>query len=562
MNHEIMQCIGIIFNFMVKKLQKENIKKNTINIFDGDIDKINSNVDDLKVDQRVKMHVESDDDFEISVLKKIGNIIPSFLEGIGPDNPDGKLITMTRLILDCVIDDKKLSIESIEEDIFPHTSKIFNDVIGRLLKECVKLPNTSHDYPATNHDCHDCQTIRLISLRYDLYTIIKENNIKMTPFQELLLNLFIGPSGSDNHLTDDTNHYLPTKRELIVFLFETIVRHFSLGIFGSAVFDVDNANDLDVVGSNANMEWLIDDLRLFFHVTKSDNNKLLTDKRLIKEFNNGYNLKKFTINFPHASDLDLHIDFLPPIFFTEMNFTTPDFWELSMIKSYTSRFSNSGLSISIREFKGLSHRNDCPDISVLIKNCLTKTLTPIGCDDEYLELTKNTNAGKNDLFFKRARFIIQRIKHVIRYYKKTKIYKINGQKMPFLNKMIRCVSKKNLIAQLLVHTPVCRNACEMIAEYYWEYDCVLCNNNHLSEVDSDDTIIMVSLPHIQSAQTDRRRKYAHAHCICEKFNFCADFLQTEKSLNGIDRDQDTINELDNIMKMCDSFFNTNKICIN
>ncbi len=184
-------------------------------------------------------------------------------------------------------------------------------------------------------------------------------------------------------------------------------------------------------------------------------------------------------------------------------------------------------------------------MSVLMKNRLTKTLTPIRCDDEYLKLCRDNDT------IKRMDFISQRIKHVIRYYKKAEIYNFND-KMPFLDNVIRCVPIPTLVPELLTRTPICEIVCMMIAEYYWEYECVICNGLSIPKY---KTVFMVILPQVSSSQTDERR-YIHAQCIIEKISSHTRG-KTKESLYGISRNQEEIEELDKLEEICDSFFDTN-----
>src|SRR5437762_13245201 len=97
-----------------------------------------------------------------------------------------------------------------------------------------------------------------LSLRYDLYLILTKN-VKLTIFQKKLFELFLNPR-------------FPSKKQLFIFLFEAMVSYFSLEIFGSAVYDIDNANDLDVTGDYVGIRKLWDDLILFFHITMDQSN--------------------------------------------------------------------------------------------------------------------------------------------------------------------------------------------------------------------------------------------------------------------------------------------------
>jgi hypothetical protein len=536
MNCEIAVCIRIIIRFMIKKLE------NCITNYNDESKSFQKIQSETKLESSVEPETITDITscrlFEISLLKKIENIIPSMVDYISSD-ADDKIIAMKRLILG-IFDNKKLCIENLREyelDMLIKKSLEFKsaifvfasyDVIHRLLKECVKIPNIS---------CDDIMT-RLISLRYDLYTISNnDTTLPIISFQKKLLDLFM-------------NHRLPTKRDLIIFLSETIVRDFSLKIFGSAVYDSDNANDLDITGKRTIMKCLIDDLKLFFHVTENKNNDLIVDETLLKDFNNNYQLQKFIIRYHDDmisgtssrracsggdNDMNVCIDYLTPILFRMMHSTTPDFWELCMIKSRCSTRS-CATSISIRDFRDSSYRDDCPDISVLLKNRSTKTLTPIKCDNEYLELCKNGGENKK---ISRMDFIFQRIKHVIRYYKKAEIYNFNGQ-MPFLNNVTRYVSKLNLIPELLSNLPICEAVCMIISEYYGEYKCTMCNNSLISENKTTFMVILPfernGVPQILSTQTDTR-KYVHAQCILEKISF--------RKARGKD---------DELEKICDSFF--------
>ena len=259
---------------------------------------------------------------------------------------------------------------------------------------------------------------------------------------------------------------MPTEKELMKFLFEHITLHFSLNIFGSSVFDIDNANDLDIVDAEVkNNYWpsqcytfadLIDSLGLYLNVeTKSDlpnsDDHYPDARKSVSTIMISYDLLEWIPGFKEKGiggqlkEMNLKLNHVPISLFKETFSSLCDFWEMGLMKTYQGTYLR----------KGLCNHPDSPPCSAgstipdLIKTSfLNKTLTPIKMYED-LEHGVASNPPC-DTKCKLSHFY-NRIKHIRRYIAKTHIYKIN-ENMPFSQ---NCIfhTRELLIGQISIYIP-------------------------------------------------------------------------------------------------------------
>lgn len=251
---------------------------------------------------------------------------------------------------------------------------------------------------------------------------------------------------------------LPTEKELMKFLFDNITMYFSLDIFGSSVFDIDNANDLDIVDAEtkncfSRMTYmdLIDSLELYFNVetiigisTYPDNRRRVTGVMLSYDLLGlipGFKEKNFETRL---KKMKLKINYVPRSLFKKSFNSSCDFWEMGLIKTHQGIYMRKDLCDHPNQpFPGPCPRpRPCPalcpgsgpaNIPDLIKTSfLNKTLTPIKIRED-LEHGVAPNPPC-DTQCKLSHFY-NRIKHIRRYIAKTHIYQIN-ENMPFLQNCI------------------------------------------------------------------------------------------------------------------------------
>ena len=239
------------------------------------------------------------------------------------------------------------------------------------------------------------------------------------------------PEFCRNMLKIFSQPHLPTKIEIYKCLFRNITKPFRMQIFGSAVFDISCANDLDFTDLNDHVtdyDLLVNSLSMFFSISTSTSNNYTKksksrDKILIITFK----YYDSFVNNNHSDKITKWIgklNYVPYRIYESMQKTIRcDYWEMGLVKS----------NCEYKYQTQLMHRADCPDIFDIQNSLDEKKLTPI--------VPKMSNhqpfggpLGHCDLECKSHNFF-NIIKHFRRYCQKIKIYEIVGH-MPFINHII------------------------------------------------------------------------------------------------------------------------------
>jgi hypothetical protein len=353
----------------------------------------------------------------------------------------------------------------------------------------------------------------ILSLIDQFISIIENHRMESLSFENKL-NTFQGKLASFFSKSSP----ISTKKDMMQFLFDNITIYFSLDIFGSSVFDIDNANDLDIVDSekkcfsDLNYVDLIDSLNLYFNVEIKTNRSYSKDYRHCRADHYPDDWKGVATiilsyeilnwipgiekkNIETLEEIRIKLNYVPRRLFKKTFKSSCDFWEMGLEKT------RQGISFR----KDLCDHPDMPCFDQIKASFLNKTLTPIKlCEDNFNHQYVCTMECKLSHFY-------NRIKHIRRYIAKTHIYQIT-ENMPFIqncifhfrNPLQRQFSQHINIFPSDLHN-IIMSYCESILES--QHFCELCRrlltNN---SVMNGKFIIKISFG----------SRYIHDTCFCEK----------------------------------------------
>jgi len=247
---------------------------------------------------------------------------------------------------------------------------------------------------------------------------------------------------------------IPSEHDIKVFLFRSIPRHMDLSIFGSSVFDFGKSRDLDVTGDEKHLELLKSSLECFFELVSVPKQKFNYGVDCAADKQIGTYVCRYSLlgwvgprvgptvrSIPgEIETMQVHLDLVPSsvIESSTKNHLYPAFFEETLIKT--------AYGVSIRKpFSDHPLKNLvflAPDVCDLLQNVSKKVLTPIPVsfqrDLRYHHDHKKHVCDRDNLC--KIQTIVQRLKHINRYVEKSRIYHIDGEKMPFMQNVVFCTT--------------------------------------------------------------------------------------------------------------------------